>query len=437
MPNSPPQHALLNEPDFRLNAKALSQGFLLRIRMQRPARSEKVCYATFQANTGEIRPITPPEKAKRLKKSIFLENYCFSPQGRNPANLQQIHVNTPNGSKLTTQSVLASLMSPQGNHRHDILQLKQENSAGSNAIHCDLTDMEAFLKRESESKGRGHLSEFRGGAIILTPRDVLHRACKNKKTGGHRSLTAQPRQVMNKKSAADIACEGEFFNKTCNRWEWGHLFPAGGSPQGAEVNLDPYNFLAMPASLNTWQMVPEMIARHLAALGFKVNYTISASAEPTHEGKFGFVANEIYISISLIEKKGHLKAEFFTTRKTHVKPCIFDAMVILNEFYKLAEKPIPADLAQKFQEDLTKTLDEMQKVAPKEHFESPEKVQQPVQYPYVAYHPVLRFSPSQSIRPDFDKVISKKEKQAKRKQAEQALEAEMPDLPISPKKIKK
>ena len=427
--------------DF-LKARVLGRGLLPKIRMRKPSRDETVYYASYEADTGEIRPITPPEKAKRLKKQIFLENYCFSPQGINPANLQQIHVDTPKGSKLTTQSVLASLMSPQGNHRHDILQLKHQNSAGSDAIHGNITaDIAAFLKREresqSQSKGKSYAPEFRGGAIILTNRDVLHRACKNKKTGGHRSLTAQPRQVMNKKSAADIACEGGFFNKTCNRWEWGHLFPAGGSPQGAEVNLDPYNFLAMPASLNTWQMVPEMIARHLAALGFKVNYTISASAEPTHEGKFGFVANEIYISISLIEKKGHLKAEFFTTRKTHVKPCIFDAMVILNEFYKLAEKPIPADLAQKFQEDLTKKLDEMQKVAPKEHFESPEKVQQPVQYPYVAYHPVLRFSPSQSIRPDFDKVISKKEKQAKRKQAEQALEAEMPDLPISPKKIKK
>ncbi len=399
-----------------LNAGKVGHGYITNIRMGHVATSDSFAYARFQPTTGAVYPITPVGDKTKIKKPVFSDSILLSPNSGHPCGLGGIVAYTPQGkTQLTTDLVIGEVFTPTKHTQHQIIRLchqdeKQQKSKTENDLRL-VEFKKQFKAEESTSTStltkKSELSppEFRGGTTLLTADDVKYRSSKIKSTGGHRSLFSQPSHVMNDESAKEAAtelglCRGKFL-----KWDWGHLLPAGGSAKGIEVNLDPYNFVAVPATLNTWQMVPEMMARHLAQLGFVVEYTAAARTEQTKSGEFSFVAKEIYSSVKL--QHHGLIAEFFTTREEHTKPLITDAVHMLSEFYKVAEKPVPKDLKEKFEKELEEKLAEMKKTFPPESFISPVKTVPVKQLPHVENNKVLIFSPT-LVRKGFNDVKNKK-----------------------------
>ena len=403
-----------NEPtNIDLNAGAVGKGFIPCIRMDHVQKDESVSYVSYKPSTGEVCPISPIAigKTTKVKKALFAETILLSPNSGNPLKLSRIQATTPQGkNKLRPDAVISNIFTPIGKTQHQVLRLRGEDDSQTS---CDIKNVKKMQKFKTQfdlaiAADKGQLDkssppEFRGGSTLLTAADVKYRSSKNKQTGGHRSLFSKPGQVM-RESAKDAANELGLVTKTCARWDWGHLLPAGGTAQGIEVNLDPYNFLAVPATLNTWQMVPEMMARHLAQLGFEVEYTALARAELNSEGdKYSFVAKEIYSSVKL--RHHGLKAEFFTTREDHAKPLITDAVYALGNFYKIAGKPVPSDLKEKFEKELAESLEERKKLYAPECFITPEKQIEPgKQYAFLEQNKSLIFSPMLSVREGFNEI---------------------------------
>lgn len=393
-----PAEVKSSSSDFELRADKLANGFITHIRMGHVSE-QSVAYARFQPSTGAVHPISPVGLPTKIKKPLFAESTLLSPNASKPCTLGGIFATTPLGkTKLSADKVIGDIFTPKGKTQHQIIRLcdqdeKQQKVKTENEL--SLVEFKKQFKLEAsklKSKSSSSLPEFRGGTTLLTAEDVKYRSSKNINTGGHRSLFSQPRQVMSNQSAKEVANELDLCNGDFLSWDWGHLLPAGGSAQGVEVNLDPYNFVAVPATLNTWQMVPEMMARHLAQSGFVVVYTAEARTEPMPSGEFSYVAKEIYCSVKL-EHHG-LIAEFFTTREDHAKPLITDAVHMLSEFYKVANKPVPKDLKEKFEKELNEKLAEMKETFPPESFISPVKTHTAKQLPYLEKNATLLFSPT-------------------------------------------
>lgn len=405
--------------DFDLNAGVVGKGFIPVIRMGHIQKEESVSYASYKPSTGEICPLTPIGKTTKVKKPVFADKILLSPNSGNPLKLSKIQAKTPKGKhKLRPDAVVSNIFTPKGKTQHQVVRLRGKYDFETNSDIKNAKKMDKFKAKfdKAIAKDKGQLDsstppEFRGGSTLLTAADVKFRSSKNKQTGGHRSLFAKPGQVMGG-SAKDAANALGLVTKKCARWDWGHLLPAGGSAQGIEVNLDPYNFVAVPDTLNTWQMVPEMMSRHLATLGFEVEYTALARTELNSDGdKYSFVAKEIYASVKL--RHHDLKAEFFTTREDHDKPLITDAVHTLGGFYKIANKPIPSDLKEKFEKELAESLAERKKIYPPECFMTPKKQIVPAEkHPFLQQNKSLIFSRIASIREGF-KDTFKKVKKAK------------------------
>jgi hypothetical protein len=388
--------------DSTLNPSTLGTNFLVNIRMAQP--KPEIAYARYHEKAGRVHPVSPVGSKPKAKKPVFKSAELISPKSKKPVELSKIVANTPEGkTNLRTERVVGHFYTPTTNSEHAVVKLSSTETIFSAEMHAEIKKLKQKFLAECAvaSEDASVAPEFRGGSAVLTAQDVKYRANKNKKTGGHRSLTSQPRAVMNKQSAKELAKEQGFLSKKFNEWDWGHLLPAGGSPQGAEVNLDPYNFLAVPDTLNTWQMVPEMMARHLAEVGFDVEYTCLARAEKTKTGEYGFVAKEIYCAVRLLNHG--LKVEFFTTRDAHKVPCKADAMHLLSEFYKIAGKPEQLELKEKFEKALDEKLSEFKK----ESFVSPdEKTLVPaIKRPYMAPANGLQEDDVASKRAGFKPVL--------------------------------
>lgn len=358
---------------IELNEQKLGEGFITHIRMDPVPPNQSYAYARFQPDTGAVCPITPEGKTQ-LKKAVFPKPILLSPNSGNPSALGDIVATTPQGkTTLFSDLLVGDLYTPTKNTQYQIIRMSNQGKKQKKLFIEDSVRLAEFktlfeaqkpsLEPKTDAKKKKEiklpLPEFRGGITVLTAEDVKYRSSKNTKTGGHRSLFKKPRQVMDNQSAKEAAEELGLVTRECSRWDWGHLLPAGGTAKGIEVNENPYNFLAVPATLNTWQMVPEMVTRHLALLGFAIEYTVSARAEKTDSGEFSFVAKEIYTSIKL--QNHGLIAEFFTTREGHQKPFITDAVHVLSDFYKVAGKPVPEDLKEKFEKELTAELKDLGK----------------------------------------------------------------------------
>lgn len=407
--------------NFDLDAGEVGRGFIPVIRMGHIKDKESVSYVDYQPQTGIIRQITPVGKKTKVKTAVFLDTTLLSPNSGAPLALSKMEATTPQGkNKFIPDMVVGSVFTPQGKTEHQVIRLRGKEDGITSSDINDEAKKEEFkqqfkLEVNSAESEQSSPPEFRGGTVLLTADDVEYRSSKNKQKGGHRSLFSKPGHVMNDKSAKLAAQELGLLTKACANWDWGHLLPAGGTAQGIEANLDPYNFLAVPATLNTWQMVPEMMARHLAKLGFEVEYTALGRAEFNAETEeYSFVAKEIYSSVKL--RHHDLMAEFFTTRENHAKPLITDAVHMLSNFYKIAGKPVPTDLKEKFQKELEVKLAEMKKVYPPEAFLSPVQTIPAKQYPFLERNKDLIFSPSYSVRPGFkDLTNHDKKKKSKSK----------------------
>lgn len=400
-----------------LHPNALGTGFLVRIRMM--PEKEAIAYARYQQETGAIVAVSPV--GKKTKKPIFSDAVLSSPTSGRVLEYSEIEATTPNGkTKLAADALMSKVVTPNSKTEYTLLRLSSQPTIFAEHASSAVEQFNQAMAQEAEQAyekmttlGEGTrlpAPEFRGGTVILTAKDVQFRACKTKKIGGHRSLYPAPTSVMNNQSAKNCAIQNGFYSKKFNRWDWGHLLPAGGSPRGAEVNLDLYNFLAVPATLNTWQMVPELIARHLAEAGFEVEYTALGRAEKTSTGEYGFIAKEIYTTVKLLHHG--IEAEFYTTRETHQVPCTADAVHIISEFYKLAGKPYPVDLQEKFEKVLAEKIAECRKELPEVSFVSPEKENliPAKKRPYMAPAKGLQEDPVISRRLNFKYVNAKKTK---------------------------
>lgn len=220
-----------------------------------------------------------------------------------------------------------------------------------------------------------------GGVVLLTKLDIEYRANKG---NGNRSLFPKPNLVMGK-TANDAARLAKVY-KEGDRWEWGHLLPAGGAPQGLEVNLDPFNFVAIPFHVNTWQMVPEAMARQLAKNGYTVEYTASAIMFMDENNKVTDCAKEIYCQIRLVNT-GHcmqFHRDVFDEREAKL-PLITDTANLLKYFFEKAQldKKNPAPVIDN-----------------KEQHSSPKKTIPPKQYPYLEQNVKLE---KEGFRPGFKK----------------------------------
>ncbi len=116
--------------DFNLDAGAVGQGFIPRIRMTHISKKQSVSYALYNPNTGDVKSATPVGKKSKVKKPIFSSTQLLSPNSSMPVSIGKITATTPQGkTQLVTDGVMGSVVTPVGKTEYQVIRLIDQESS--------------------------------------------------------------------------------------------------------------------------------------------------------------------------------------------------------------------------------------------------------------------------------------------------------------------